>query len=431
MPRQSFDNANSPDTERGRTVVQEILGRPPGWAMRWGITAVFLAVLLILGCAWLIRYPDWVMAEVMVVTPEPAIRIVAPKSGRLQQLMVQNGANVEGSRMLAMMENPASLDEVNTLKRWTDKDSGIIMPPPDLLSLGAIQPLMAELRRSWDAYNFFLKRGDFAQRIASLERQREQLHVLGQALEQKQKGLEKELALATANFKRNEALAATGNVSELDKEQAELTKLKLEREVQDVETQLLQNDLEAERNRIVQITLQQEQLNSAQTLRQSYEANRANLLSALEAWFQNNTLRAETPGVVSFHQPVAAGQYFEEGQLIMTILPASGNEEALVRGYLPVKNAGRVITGMPVRLFLDAYPEQQYGALIAEVSHVSAIPEQQSYYVECRLTNGMLTTYGREIPFAQELSAQARIITDDRRLLQRIFNQLKSLWENY
>ncbi|MBV6655869.1 MAG: hypothetical protein KI786_19005, partial [Mameliella sp.] len=128
MPRQLFDHANSPDTERGRTAVQEILGRPPGWAMRWGITAVFLAVLLMLGCTWLIRYPDWVMAEVMVVTPEPAIRIVAPKSGRLQQLMVQNGANVEGSRMLAMMENPASLDEVNTLKRWTDKDSGIIMP---------------------------------------------------------------------------------------------------------------------------------------------------------------------------------------------------------------------------------------------------------------------------------------------------------------
>jgi hypothetical protein len=86
---------------------------------------------------------------------------------------------------------------------------------------------------------------------------------------------------------------------------------------------------------------------------------------------------------------------------------------------------------MQARLFLDAYPEQQYGALKAEVRHIAPIPEQQAYYIELALTAGLQTTYGQELPFSQELSARANIITEDRRLLFRLFDQLRSLWENY
>jgi multidrug resistance efflux pump len=407
-----------------------MLGAPPGWALRWGISAVFSAVVLLLIGAWLIRYPDTVTAEVVLTTPQPAIRIVAPRGGKLQRLMVKDGEMVQPGQTLAVLENPAVLEEVQILQQWLEKDT-LKSSVPDL-RLGTLQAPAAQLQRNREAYQFFLRRSDWAKRIRSLRNQQEQLVALSAAHAQKLEVLQAERDLAQANFKRNEALAASGNVSQLDKEQAQLAVLRLEREIREVEAERLRNTLEAERNNALLITLQQEQQNGAQDLKLAYEESKADLKAAVETWQQNNLVRAEIAGRIAFHQPLSAGQYLEEGQLVMTVLPESGERDLpLARGYLPAQNAGRVDTGMQARLFLDAYPEQQYGALRAEVRHIAPIPEQQAYYIELALTAGLQTTYGQELPFSQELSARANIITEDRRLLFRLFDQLRSLWENY
>jgi multidrug resistance efflux pump len=430
MPGTSPSNHAQPDANGGRAAVQEMLGAPPGWALRWGISAVFSAVVLLLIGAWLIRYPDTVTAEVVLTTPQPAIRIVAPRGGKLQRLMVKDGEMVQPGQTLAVLENPAVLEEVQILQQWLEKDT-LKSSVPDL-RLGTLQAPAAQLQRNREAYQFFLRRSDWAKRIRSLRNQQEQLVALSAAHAQKLEVLQAERDLAQANFKRNEALAASGNVSQLDKEQAQLAVLRLEREIREVEAERLRNTLEAERNNALLITLQQEQQNGAQDLKLAYEESKADLKAAVETWQQNNLVRAEIAGRIAFHQPLSAGQYLEEGQLVMTVLPESGERDLpLARGYLPAQNAGRVDTGMQARLFLDAYPEQQYGALRAEVRHIAPIPEQQAYYIELALTAGLQTTYGQELPFSQELSARANIITEDRRLLFRLFDQLRSLWENY
>ncbi len=430
MPGTSPSNHAQPDANGGRAAVQEMLGAPPGWALRWGISAVFAAVVLLLIGAWLIRYPDTVTAEVVLTTPQPAIRIVAPRGGKLQRLMVKDGEMVQPGQTLAVLENPAVLEEVQILQQWLEKDT-LKSSVPDL-RLGTLQAPAAQLQRNREAYQFFLRRSDWAKRIRSLRNQQEQLAALSAAQAQKLEVLQAERELAHANFKRNEALASSGNVSQLDKEQAQLAVLRLEREIREVEAERLRNALEAERNNALLITLQQEQQNSAQDLKLACEESKANLKAAVETWQQNNLVRAEIAGRIAFHQPLTTGQYLEEGQLVMTVLPVSGARDLpLARGYLPAQNAGRVDTGMQARLFLDAYPEQQYGAIRAEVRHIAPIPEQQAYYIELALTAGLQTTYGQELPFSQELSARANIITEDRRLLFRLFDQLRSLWENY
>mgnify|MGYP000199666177 CR=1 FL=1 len=430
MPGNIPSNHAQSDAGGGRAAVQEMLGAPPGWALRWGISAVFAAVVLLLIGAWLIRYPDTVTAEVVLTTPQPVIRIVAPRGGKLQRLLVKDGEMVQPGQTLAVLENPAKWEEVQILQQWLEKDT-LEAAVPDL-RLGTLQAPAAQLQRNREAYQFFLRRSDWAKRIRSLRNQQEQLAALSAAQAQKLDVLQEERDLAQANFKRNEALAASGNVSQLDKEQAQLAVLRLEREIREVQAERLRNALEAERNNALLITLQQEQQNGAQDLKLACEESKANLKAAVETWQQNNLIRAEIAGRIAFHQPLTTGQYLEEGQLVMTVLPASGVRDlVLARGYLPAQNAGRVDTGMQARLFLDAYPEQQYGAIRAEVRHIAPIPEQQAYYIELALTAGLQTTYGQELPFSQELSARANIITEDRRLLFRLFDQLRSLWENY
>ncbi len=432
MPSRSSHNDYAP-TRRpsgGRQAVQEILGTPPGWALRWGISAVLAAVLLFLAGAWLVRYPDTVTAQVVIATPQPAIRLAAPQSGRLQRLLIADRDTVKAGQPLAVLQNPARLEDVWRLRQWLGQDT-LSAPPRPGLQLGRLQPAMADFRQAWESYTFFQARSDWEQRLASLGAQQRYLHSLGETLGGKKKVLEEELALARANYERNRALAASGNVSELDKEQAQTAMLRLERELREVEAERLRNALETERIQALQIDLRQQRQNGLQERRLACAAVQETLRSELATWEQQFLLAAKIDGVASFGQPLSEGQYLEQGQLVMTLVPASAEGSALARGYLPVQNAGRVAIGMPANLFLEAYPEQQFGALRAEVRRLSLIPEQKAYYVELSLLDGMETTYGRMIPFSQELAARANIITEDRRLLARLFDQLRSLWENY
>ena len=71
-------------TERDN--LQNMLGHPPGWSLRWGITAVLVAAALFLGLAWLVKYPDVIVARVVIVTENPPIRLFARSSGKISRL---------------------------------------------------------------------------------------------------------------------------------------------------------------------------------------------------------------------------------------------------------------------------------------------------------------------------------------------------------
>ena len=62
------------------------------------------------------------------------------------------------------------------------------------------------------------------------------------------------------------------------------------------------------------------------------------------------------------------------------------------------------------------------------VSNISIVPTGDFYTLEVDFPNGLMTTYGRELPFHQEMHATAEIITEDLRLLQRLFMPLKRIF---
>ena len=56
--------------------VQEILGTPPSWLVRWG-TLVIVGVLASLGVlSYVVKYPDVIMADAMITTSAPPTSVV-------------------------------------------------------------------------------------------------------------------------------------------------------------------------------------------------------------------------------------------------------------------------------------------------------------------------------------------------------------------
>lgn len=59
------------------------------------------------------------------------------------------------------------------------------------------------------------------------------------------------------------------------------------------------------------------------------------------------------------------------------------------------------------------------------------IPNSESkYVVEVVFPNGLRTTYGKQLPLSMEMTANAKIITEDTRLLEQLFLPLKQLYRN-
>jgi HlyD family secretion protein len=418
-----------PNLRRGREEVQRMLGKPPGWALRWGITAVLLAVVLLLVLAWVIRYPDIVQARVVLTTEQPAVRLVAEQSGRLQSLLVADGEEVAAEQVLAVLQNSARTEDMLALEAWLLSDT--LAPPPKSLMVGTVQPLYAQLLRQYADYDFFRQRTDVAARLASLQTQLQYRRDLSLTLSQKEKALQREAELARQNLSRNQELAQSGNISQVDLEQTEAQLLRTERQLEDVKAEALQNQLRMEELQADRIQLQQLQSNEGMEKSLELQESRYALQTAIRNWKQQYLSVSPIQGRVSMREQLAEGQYLEAGQLLLTVIPFGNSDQILARGYLPVQNSGRVEVGMRANLFLDAYPQQQFGALPAKLERLSLLPEQGQYFIELSLPQGMETTYGQTLPFSQELPATANIITEDRRLLTRLTARLRSLWGNY
>ena len=141
------------DIELRSEEVQDILTRPPGVLVRWGITVFFgvLAVVLIGGCFF--KYPDTVSAEVTVTTEHPPVWMVARGSGKIKEVYHADRDSVYPGDLIAVLENPAETGDVLALRRYLQgfrlADSCVLgCRFPEKLALGSIQPAYAAFLRA-------------------------------------------------------------------------------------------------------------------------------------------------------------------------------------------------------------------------------------------------------------------------------------------
>jgi hypothetical protein len=83
--------------------VQEIMGTPPKWIVRWGIVIILLVVVILLLGSFYYKYPDIIEARVTVVSQNPPAQIVARSDGKLDQIFVADNQKVEKGELLGIV----------------------------------------------------------------------------------------------------------------------------------------------------------------------------------------------------------------------------------------------------------------------------------------------------------------------------------------
>lgn len=162
--------------------------------------------------------------------------------------------------------------------------------------------------------------------------------------------------------------------------------------------------------------------------RQKFHSSLLDLKSEVEKWTQEYGLIAPEDGKVMFVSSLQENELLSAGQNLFYIQSNETNYYAEL--MVAQKGFGKIKTGQTVILKTEGYPNEEYGHLKAVVNYISNMPTRRdSFLVKVNLIQGLKTNYNKEIFFRNNLSAQGEIITDNRRLFDRLLGQLKHIWE--
>ena len=416
--------------------IQDILGQIPHWIIRWGTVLILFTILILLVGSWFFKYPEKKKADILVTTENPPAPLVARTNGKIVNFFGEENQFVKANTVLAEIENPASYSDVIDLKfdmadiraALTSLGEGEAISLNNTYTLGEIQTAWAEFVNLYQDYYQFLELDYYEQTIRSkqeeirryrglLERQRSESEIYKQDYE-----------LAEMQHQRMVDLLSDSTIAQLEEEGARQVKLQKQLAWENSKTEMSETEITIS-------SLEQEVLENHLTKKDQDEQKQADiresfekLSAAIDEWEHKFLLVAPIDGVVTLPSYWSENQNVREGESVITVIP-SDEGEIIGKINLSVQGAGRVKAGRRVNVQFANWPHLQYGMVRGEVITISQVPDEEGFYsVEVRFPEGLTTYYDFEIPFTQEMMGKAEIITDERRLLERIFDPIKSLF---
>lgn len=411
--------------------VNEILSRAPGWTVRWGNTLILAIVsLFIIGSA-LFRYPDKLSAPITVTSENLPAQLMAKTTGRVQELFKSDGNVVSKGDVIAMIENSASFTDYIELSDALDSLLGngflaenlVVEDLPVNLQLGDMQ----------DAYNQFLGRAREYGNFIRLDYHSKKSMLIKRELEaqrsmirqySRQIAISSEQAdIASRRYSRDSLLYVQKVISQSDFESSKASKLSARQDYEGARKNLEDLRLTALQSEQTLLDLELDKDKQKSNLLSGLSGDMDLLKASLRKWEQDYLLISPLDGKLSFTRFWQKNQNVTEGDIVFTVVPG---KEANIKGkiFLPLEGAGKVRIGQKVNIKFDNFPYMEFGMVEVKVLRVSSVPalvdNKQVYVVDVLLPQKLVTNYGRELPFSEEMRGVAEIITEELSILQRI-----------
>lgn len=424
---------NNQEIEIRSQEVQEILSHVPNWMIRWGNTLLFALIIMLLFITWFVKYPDVINTEVMVTTFFPPEKIYAKSTGQFEVFLTTEDKNVSENEILAVIDNSASYKDVLLLKSITDtitfnrNEFSFPIEKLPFLILGDITTSFSQFENDYSEYvlNNKLtpyKSESFANRMSVIEA-KGRLQIL---LSQKNLN-KKELEFKEKDLNRSKKMFTQGVISAKDKEQKEIEFLQSKRSYKSLETSISQiRELINNSAKNLEGTSIKKTQNDSRLKKKAIQSF-LYLKKAIKDWEKQYALTSSIDGKVSFLSFWNKNQTVKTDELIFIIIPTKDNS-FIGKIKAPAANSGKIKKGQRVQIKLLTYPSDEFGELNGKVLSISQIPDiEGNYLIDVELPQNLKTTYGKTIAFRQEMKGTADIVTEDLRLIERFFYQLRNI----
>jgi multidrug resistance efflux pump len=376
--------------------------------------------------------PDILNARIVITAEIPPIPLVSKSNGSIQRLFVKDNTNVITGQNLILLESTSDYQEVEALSAFLNTiDPHCVrdhwVKCPNYLKLGNIQSFYAHFEREYEGLKIFRSLNARTKQLAVYDQQLIDFRQLLAQYNHQTQNLEAELLLVNKDVDRTALLFKESVVAARELEAIQREPLRLKRQLEDVmiaksNAQISISNIE--RN-IVELETQTAQNESQLKIRvlESFQ----NLMSRIAEWQQTYLMKSPLSGQVTYFNFWSENQYVKQGDELFNIIPQK-QQETIGKALLPIQNAGKLSVGQKAMIRLDNYPYTQYGVLHGIVKKISAIPKLNHYSVEIAFDNGLKTSIGTDIHTKNELQGNVSIVTEELKLIDRIFYQIRKLF---
>ncbi|QMU28195.1 HlyD family secretion protein [Adhaeribacter radiodurans] len=415
--------------------ITEVMTQIPHWIVRGGMTYLFFCIVSLLGIGWFIRYPDVINSKLILTSSNPPARIVAQANGKLQHIFFKENDQVETGALLGVIENPANssevLDLLNSLRstHFSTLLTKQTLNLPDESNLGELQKEYAAFNRAYQELKLFNQIDPVAKEISATRQElKEHINLLEKQAKEKE-FYKTEVNLVKKDYDRNAFLYKNKVIADKQIEDNERELLGVKRSFEQLESNIASTKIKLVQlqKALVLLVIQNQEKRNQYEL--SFTESYKNLLSALSNWEQKYLLKSPISGKVTYLKYWSNNQYVTTGDEVMVIVPHTA-QTIIGKIALPIQNSGKVKVGQKVNIYLKNYPYQEFGTILGLVKSISLVPKDNLYVIEIILPSGLKTSYHKKLDFKQEMQGSAEIITEELRLLERIFYQFRVLRQN-
>ena len=403
------------------------------------VTIVVLSLVgLILLFGWLVKYPDVLKGDIILTNRQAPVKLISNTAGILQ-LYTDTGKIVAQNDYLAVIKNPASIQDVQKIDSLLKKVDihhvnyeGHRHFFPEDISVGELNQ---------DYFGFLSALYQY------LDYYHEESFEAKQDILQKQLGTQKTLLLNATNnysteyqkyklnegfYKRDSILYHEHVISADELEKAKLSLVSSKQQFEALEKDVANNkyQMQSIENQMRQTGI--DNMDKQHDLEITMYNKYFQLTDNIRSWEHKYVFISPFAGRVEFLNFWKNNDYIESGKEAFSIAPLEQNVIGEV--LLPEQGAGKVKIGQEVIVKLDDYPYTQFGSVKGKVTNISLVTNQQTnsnnqkvnnYLVTVSLPNNLQTNYGTSLDFHYQAKGTAEIVADKRRLIERLFDNLK------
>lgn len=417
--------------------VQAIIERMPTDWTRWIAICVGVLIATVLLLGFVIKYPDTVDGRISVTAVTAPVRLVANANGRII-LLQPNNSFIEENTVISYIENGADYKHI----LWVDSllvsrlaSENLVSRLPDSLLLGEAS----------SAYNAFM--------LAYLQYERLAGSLIYTTMLQNLQGkirsdrlvvenLNDELKLKThilmdsrEQLQKDSLLFAKKVISEYDYLKQRATHLALKEACLSLQSSVFMKLSEISQSELEMQRIRSEESENKEKAYSELITQKNALANAIRQWKEHYLQYSPAAGELEYLGFWRDNSFIRTGQELFSVIPDRNN--ILGEVLIPSYGAGKVEVGQTVNVKIDNYPYDEYGLLKGIVKSVSRITNKvdtangtsDSYLAVISFPEGTVTNFGKLLPLDFETKGTAEIITRRKRLIERLFDNLKAKTE--
>lgn len=430
--KQLDDHSDSAKSEE----VQAIIDRMPTYWVKYVALAVgaLMGIIILLG--FLIQYPDTVDGQISVTATTAPVHLVANANGRINLLQSNKNKLKKGS-VISYIESGANYKHILLVDSLLNvaNPAGEDYPLPDTLILGEVSSSYNSFLLSHQQYKRLLASDLYATMRLNLQQQITWDEAVIDNLNREVKLKNEVLNKSRKRLSKDSILFIMKGISEQEFEQQQAMLLSLQEAQLNMESSRLMKHSEVSRNKMdIQRILLEETENKEKTFSE-YITRKNELTNAINLWKERYLQYSPIEGELEYLGFWRNNSFVQSGQELFTVIPDKNDLVGEV--MIPSHGAGKVKLGQTANVKISNYPYDEYGLLKGAVTSISRIGNKiktqegtgEAYLILVSFPEGTVTNFGKTLPLDFETKGTVEIITKRKRLIERLFDNLKSKGE--